>query len=94
MVTQYDEKGKIFTQVVAKQPIRVVIQTIQQTIRGLIHIRPGMRIKDELNNEERFLAVTDAVLKNNGSDEEENCGFLVVNVDHIIWIMPQEDMPH
>jgi hypothetical protein len=94
MVTQYDEKGKIFTQVVAKQPIHVTIQTEQQVIQGLIHIRPGMRIKDELNGQDSFLAVTDAVILNNENQEKFRCDFLVVNVDHIVWIMPMENLPH
>ena len=27
MVTQYDDKGKIFTQVISKKPVPVIIQT-------------------------------------------------------------------
>jgi hypothetical protein len=94
MVAQYDEKGKIFTQVVAKQPVDVTIQTAQQVIQGIIHIRPGMRIKDELNGQERFLAVTDAVIMDSEKREVFRTKFLVVNVDHIVWVMPLEDLPH
>jgi hypothetical protein len=94
MVAQYDEKGKIFTQVVAKQPVNVTIQTAQQVIQGIIHIRPGMRIKDELNGQERFLAVTDAVILNNDQHEVFRTKFLVVNIELIVWIMPLEDLPH
>jgi hypothetical protein len=93
MVT-YDEKGKIFTQVIAKQPVNVSIQTNQQVIQGIIHIRPGMRMKDELNGEERFLAVTDAVILDHDQHEIMRSKFLVVNIEHIIWIMPLEDLPH
>jgi hypothetical protein len=31
MVTQYDEKGKIFTQVISKKPVPVIIQNIAVT---------------------------------------------------------------
>jgi hypothetical protein len=94
MVTQYDEKGKIFTQVIAKQPIKVTLQTNQQLIEGIIHIRPGMRIKDELNSQERFMAVTDATIQTIGQSEVVQAKFLVINVDHIVWVMPLEDLPH
>jgi hypothetical protein len=93
MVT-YDEKGKIFTQVVAKQPVNVTIQTNQQVITGIIHIRPGLRIKDELNGQERFLAVTDAIILGGEQNELFRSKFLVVNVEQIVWIMPLEDLPH
>jgi hypothetical protein len=94
MVTQFDEKGKIFTQVIAKQPIHVTIQTVTQLVQGLIHIRPGMRIKDELNTQDIFLAVTDAVILDNANQEKFRTNFLIINVDHIVWIMPMEDIPH
>lgn len=94
MVTQYDEKGKIFTQVVAKHPISVTIQTIQHLIRGLIHVRTGQRIKDELNGPEHFLAVTEAVILDHENNERYRTNLLVINVDHIIWVLPQDDVPH
>ncbi len=31
MVTQFDEKGKIFTQVVSKHPVQVIIHKFDQT---------------------------------------------------------------
>ena len=93
MITQFDEKGKIFTQIVGKQPVSVTIQTSQQVIQGSIHIRPTMRIKDELNGGERFLAITDAIILDAEDHEVLRTKFMVVNIDHIIWIMPQEDLP-
>lgn len=92
MVTQYDEKGKIFTQIVSKEPIRVTIQTAQGLIRGSIHVRPNERTKDELNGEDRFLAVTDAVIYNNEDREISRARFLVVNINQIIWVIPEEEV--
>ena len=92
MVTQYDEKGKIFTQVVAKAPVLVTIQTVNQIIRGSIHVRPDVRVKDDLNcGKEDFIAVTDAVVYNADNEEIYRCNFLVVNRAHIIWVIPQEE---
>ncbi len=92
MVTQYDDKGKIFTQVINKEPLLVTIQTDHQVIRGTIYIRPGIRLKDNLNSNEQFLAVTDAVLLNSQNEEIMRTNFLAVNTDHIIWVVPDTEM--
>lgn len=92
MVTSYDEKGKIFTQVVSKQPIKVTIQTVQNVIRGSVHVRQDSRIKDELDHQEHFLAVTDAVVYNQQEQELYRTGFLLINVSHIIWVIPEEEI--
>jgi hypothetical protein len=90
MVTQYDDKGKFFTQVVSKHPVPVTIQTIENRIQGTMHIKPDLRVKDELNGQERFIAVTDAVVYNNRDEEIFRIDFLVVNLDHIVWLVPDE----
>ncbi len=93
MVTQYDEKGKIFTQVVAKEPVQVIIQTAQNQIHGAIHVRPGTRLKDELNEDQgRFLAITDATIYTLQQEELYHCGFLVIHYDQIVWMFPKEEI--
>jgi len=92
MVTSYDEKGKIFTQVISKHPVDVTIQTAQNIIRGAVHVRHDARVKDELNSQDRFLAVTDAVVYNHQQEELYKTSFLVVNIDHIIWVIPEEEL--
>jgi hypothetical protein len=92
MVTHYDDKGKIFTQVVAKHPVQVIIQTIQNMIRGTIYIRPDSRVKDDLDVSERFLAVTKAVVYNSQNEVIYQSDFLVVNTSHIIWVIPEEEI--
>jgi hypothetical protein len=44
-----DEKGKIFTEVVTKLPVVVMIQTVIHRLHGNIHIRPDERLKAELD---------------------------------------------
>jgi hypothetical protein len=90
MVTQYDEKGKIFTQVIPKEPVLVTIQTSRNIIQGTMHVRQGARIKDELNGQEKFLAVTGAVVFNDLKEEIQRCDFMVVNVEHVVWLIPDE----
>lgn len=92
MMNQYDEKGKLFTQVISKQPVRVVIQTEQTSIRGSIHVRPDSRIKDEVSGTEKFLAVTNAVVCALQGEKLYETRFLLVNMDHIVWIIPEEDI--
>ena len=91
MVTQYDEKGKFFTQVVSKHPVPVTFQTLENLIKGTLHIKPNLRVKDELNGQERFIAVTDAVVYNTLNEEVLHTSFLVVNTDHIIWLVPDDE---
>ncbi len=95
MVTQFDEKGKIFTQVVAKRPVQVIIQATHNIIHGSVHVRPDARVKDELNSmtdREHFLAVTDAVIYNNQSEMQYRTNFMLVNVSQIVWILPEEEL--
>jgi hypothetical protein len=91
MVTQYDDKGKIFTQVISKEPVLVSIQTTKNLIRGIIHVRRDSRIKDELNSQEKFVAVTDVTVFNSQDEELYRCEFLVLNVEQIVFVVPEED---
>ena len=93
MSMEYDEKGKFFTNVVAKIPVRATIQTTLQLIRGNVHVRKGERLKDELDRDETFMAVTDAsVLDVNGKTLFE-ASFLAVQRTQIIWVRPDQEEP-
>ncbi|NMB53564.1 MAG: hypothetical protein GYA15_02585 [Leptolinea sp.] len=92
MYSNFEEKGKIFTQVVTKKPINVTIQTTNQLIRGKIHIRPEDRVKDELNRKDLFIAVTDAIVFSSTGEALYHSGFLSVNTEQIIWLMPDEEV--
>ncbi len=92
MVTHYDEKGKIFTQVVSKHPVKVIIQVAQNIIRGTIHVRPDLRVMDELNGTEGFMAVTDAVVYNGQNEALYRSAFMVINTGHITWVIPEEEI--
>ena len=91
MVTSYDDKGKFFTQVVHKRPVAVTIQTIYHTIRGTLHVRPDQRVKDELNGNESFIAVTDATVFNQAGDALYENPLMIVNHEHIVWVIPEDD---
>ena len=58
MTTHFDEKGKFFTDIISKESVPVIIQTETNRIHGLMHVRHESRLKDELNNEVGFMAIT------------------------------------
>lgn len=87
----YDDKGKIFTDVVSKEAVAVIVQTALHRIEGIVYARPDVRLKDELNQDEHFLAVTDAVLYDLAGNEVKRTGFLAVNRDAIHWVLPLDD---
>ena len=61
MSIEYDEKGKIFTDVVSKIAVNATIQTTTHLMRAQIHVRRDQRVIDELDLNENFLALTDEV---------------------------------
>lgn len=70
----------------------VVIQTAQNRIRGKLHARENERIKDALNSNELFIAITDArIFDADGVLELKRSDFLAINRQHVIWII--EDKP-
>jgi hypothetical protein len=92
MYASFEEKGKIYTEIVTKAPIEVLIQTSQQLIRGMVHIRPQDRLKEELDKQEIFLAITDAVVVDENGIEKYQTNFIAINRSHIIWIIPISDL--
>jgi hypothetical protein len=92
MTIRFDEKGKFFTDVITKEAVAVVIQTVGFIIHGRVHVRPNERLKDELNTNEQFLAVTDAIIFDSDGAEKYHSDFLSVNRDHIVWVIPVEEL--
>ncbi len=92
MAIRFDEKGKIFTDVITKETVAVVIQMVGFIIHGNVYVRPDERLKDELNSNEQFLAVTEAVVFDAFGTEKYHSDFLSVNRDHIIWVIPANEM--
>ena len=88
MSTHYDEKGKFFTDVITKERVPVIVQTITNRIRGMMHVHNESRLKDELNNEETFLALTDVTIYDlAGKQQEYQRGFLAINRASIVWLL-------
>lgn len=92
MQTTFDEKGKIFTEVVKKRPVDVHIQTSNCLIRGKFHVRLHERIKDELDKSDTFIALTDARIYDLKGGLLYNCSFLTVNHQEIVWLFQDGDL--
>jgi len=93
MFEPFDDKGKIYTQVISKSPIKVILQTAFHRIIGYIHVRIGERMKDELDTAVYFLAVTDAVVFDpTGSTQLFKTNFMAVNRNQIVWAIPEDDL--
>ena len=91
MSIRYDEKGKFFTQIVSKDPYPVIIQTLMHRIEGNIYARQDERIKDAINAESQFIAVTDVKIYNSQGQKIIESDFTLVNGDHIVWMLPQNE---
>jgi hypothetical protein len=87
-----DAKGKIFTDIVRKERVPVLIQTPTHTLHGYIFLRPEERIKDALNETaDQFIAVADAEVYTPDGHLRQRVDFLTVNKAHIIWLRPDPE---
>ncbi len=91
MTIEYDEKGKIFTDIVSKVAIPATIQTTTHMIRGNLHVRRDQRIKDELDLNENFLAVTEVSVLGPDGQVLFQAPFLAVRRSHIVWVIPEQN---
>jgi len=91
MTFEYDEKGKIFTDVVTKVAIPATIQTTTHLLHAHIHVRRDQRIKDELDLNESFLALTDVSVIGPDGQTLYRAPFLAVRRSHIIWVLPEQN---
>ena len=91
MTVKYDEKGKIFTDIVSKVAIPAVVQTTQHLVRGNIHVHRDERLKDELDRDELFLAMTDVSVIGAEGQVIHESHFLAVRRAQIVWVMPARE---
>ena len=90
MTIEYDEKGKRFTDIVTKRSVYATVQTTTHLMRGHIHVRRDQRIKDELDLDEKFLAITDVQVLSADGQVLFQAPFLAIHRDHIVWVIPEQ----
>ena len=88
MSTEYDDKGKFFTEVISKVPVFSTIQTTTHRMHGEIHVRRDQRVKDELNREENFIALTNVTVFAADGTVAYEAAFLAVQLSQIVWVIP------
>lgn len=94
MTVRIDSKGKIFTDIVRKEEVPVLIQTLTNVIHGNIFLRPEQRIKDGMNDgQDMFIAVTNAEVYAPSGALLHRADFLTLNKQHIVWLRPDDDKP-
>ena len=91
MTIEFDDKGKIFTDVVSKVATPAIVQTTGHLIRGNVHVRQDERLKDELDRDELFLAITDASVLGADGQTLHQTRFMAVRRAQIVWVMPVQD---
>ena len=89
MTIEYDDKGKIFTDIVSKIAVYATIQTTMHMLRGRIHVRRDQRIIDELDVNENFIAITDVTVLGADGQTLFETPFLAVRRSHIVWVIPE-----
>ena len=91
MTIHYDDKGKYYTDIIRKSPVKAYVQTLLHLVHGEIHIREEERIKDELDRDELFLAMTDATIYSLDKKPLYKTNFLAVRREQIVWVLPDDD---
>lgn len=81
-----------YSQKVEKITVEVVIKTKQDIILGSLHIRPIVRMIDDLLNADKFLAVTDAVVYDIRGNALFKTNFMALNRDDITYVVPQAEL--
>lgn len=90
MTTQSENRETFFTTVISKEAIDVIIQTTTHRIQGHIYIKPGERLKDGINQDDTFFAITDAAIFDANGNVLYNSDFVAVNRAHIVWLLPAD----
>lgn len=86
-----DAKGKVFTERMTKNQMAVTVGIGDLVIRGILHVKPDARLKDEMNDGELFIAITDArVTTRAGKKPIYKTDALIVNKTQISWIFENE----
>jgi len=90
MTIHVDPKGKLYTDLVTKQAMPALIQTVTHLIQGNLHIHPGIRPLDELNRSGEFIAITQAIVLGPDRKEFYRADFLAQRKSHVVWVIPLE----
>ncbi|MEJ2598760.1 MAG: hypothetical protein P8Z00_10535 [Anaerolineales bacterium] len=81
-----------FSDKIEKVAKRVILLTLSEVILGDFHYRPRLRLIDEMIAGDQYLAITDAVVYDKSGKVRFKTNFLSVNRDHIVLVIPWEEL--
>ena len=81
-----------FSDKIQKVTSKAVIQTVSDVIIGDLHLRPRLRLIDELITGEQYLAVTNAVVYDKTGKVRFSTRFLAINREHVVLVIPWDEM--
>ena len=90
MSFEYDEKGKIYTDVIRKRAVDALVQTTTHLIQGKMYVHHDERVKNELDRDELFLALTDVSVLGADGKPVHQSPFLAVCRTQIVWVLPDD----
>jgi hypothetical protein len=86
-----DDKGKFFTAHVTKLRLPVTACIGNWLVEGIVHLKSDNRLKDELNDNEAFIAITQARVWASGTSKPVyEPEVLIVHKNEIAWIFPRD----
>jgi hypothetical protein len=88
----YHQVTAAFSNNIQKVTTKAVIQTMSDVIIGDLHLRPRLRLIDELISGDQYLAVTNAVVYDKSGRVRFKTSFLTINREHIVLVIPWEDI--
>lgn len=71
---------------IEKGTIKVRVTTTRNVIYGTLSKTENSRTLDLLNNKERFIALTDAVVYDREHSEKEEIKFVAINTNNIVSV--------
>ena len=92
MTIEFDQKGKYYTDFITKDAISARIQTSTHLIEGQIHVQHEHRLKDEMDRDEPFLAITNATVFTNEGQVFFQTQFIAIKRKQIIWVTALDDV--
>jgi hypothetical protein len=94
MDERVDAKGKFYTPRVTKSSVPIIARVADTIIKGKMNLMPDNRLKDELDSDEAFVAITEAeVLDAHTERVLFRVEVVIVNKQSIAWIFPRESSP-
>ena len=87
MTIEYDDNGKLYTNIIHKTSVAAAIQTAIHRIQGHIHLADEQTLKEKLEQNEPFLAATDSTINDPKGETLDQNKFLLVQRSQITWII-------